>query len=56
MAPLYHYLTKATGGDIKWNFTKILVGRNGEIITRFEPATKPESPEVAAAVEKALAE
>lgn len=56
IAPLYDYLTKATGGDIKWNFTKILVGRNGEIITRFEPATKPDSPEVASAVEKALAE
>jgi glutathione peroxidase len=56
MAPLYDYLTKSTGGDIKWNFTKILVGRNGAIVTRFEPATKPESPEVAAAVEKALAE
>ena len=56
IAPLYDYLTKSTGGDIKWNFTKILVGRNGAIITRFEPATKPESPEVTAAVEKALAE
>jgi glutathione peroxidase-family protein len=32
------------------------VGRNGAIVTRFEPATKPESPEVTAAVEKALAE
>jgi glutathione peroxidase len=56
MAPLYGYLTKSTGGDIKWNFTKILVGKNGEIITRFEPATKPDSPEVSAAIEKALAE
>jgi len=56
IAPLYDYLTKATGGDIKWNFTKILVGKNGEIITRFEPATKPDSPEVTSAIEKALAD
>ena len=57
--PLYTYLTaKDTdpdhAGDIKWNFTKFLVGRDGKIVARFEPATKPDSPEVAAAVEAAL--
>ena len=54
MAPLYGYLTKATGGDIKWNFTKILVDGNGKIIQRFESKVEPNSPELVGAVEKAL--
>jgi len=58
--PLYQFLTdKAaspkTGGEIQWNFTKFLVGPDGQIITRFEPAVAPDSPEVAAAIETALA-
>jgi len=45
--PLYKHLTsKETdpkfAGDIKWNFTKFLIGRNGEIVQRFEPKVKPE--------------
>ncbi len=31
-----------TGNGIKWNFTKFLIGRNGNIIARFAPAYKPE--------------
>src|SRR6202140_201901 len=55
-APLYKYLTDQTanpktGGEIKWNFTKFLVDRNGKILARFEPAVTPDSPEVIAAVE-----
>jgi glutathione peroxidase len=42
-------------GDIKWNFTKFLIGRDGKIIKRFESATKPDAPEVIAAIEAALA-
>ena len=57
--PLYQFLTDkeanpATGGDIKWNFTKFLVGKDGKVIARFESAVTPESPEVSAAIEKAL--
>lgn len=56
--PLYHYLTTeanpSLAGDIKWNFTKFLVDRNGKVAQRFEPATKPDAPEVTAAIEKAL--
>ncbi len=52
--PLYQYLTKTKGGDIKWNFTKFLIGRDGAILARFEPAVKPDSPEVTLAIEKAL--
>jgi glutathione peroxidase len=58
-APLYQYLTDAsanpsTGGEIKWNFTKFLVDRNGKIIQRFESKVEPLSPEMTAAIEKAL--
>ena len=42
-------------GDIKWNFGKFLIDRDGKIIKRFEPRTKPDSPEVIAAIEAALA-
>jgi glutathione peroxidase len=57
--PLYQYLTDKslnpkTGGDIQWNFTKFLVGPDGQIISRFEPAVTPDAPEVAGAIEKAL--
>ena len=54
--PLYKYLTANNGGDIKWNFTKFLVDRNGNIVARFEPPVKPDSPDVKAAIEKALAQ
>ena len=58
-APLYKFLTDPaanpkTAGEIKWNFTKFLVDRNGKVIARFEPAVTPESPEVTGAIEKAL--
>jgi glutathione peroxidase len=57
---LYKYLTsKQTdpkfAGEIKWNFTKFLIGRNGEIVARFESKVKPESPEVTKAIEAELA-
>jgi len=42
-------------GDIKWNFGKFLIGRDGKILKRFEPRTKPDSPEVTQAIESALA-
>lgn len=59
MHPLYKYLTDKQsdpqfGGDVKWNFNKFLVGRDGKIIGRFEPPVKPDSPEVTQAIEKAL--
>ena len=57
--PLYQFLTDkqsspATGGDIQWNFTKFLVGKDGKVIARFESKVTPESPEVTGAIEKAL--
>lgn len=57
--PLYKLLTsKETnpefGGDIRWNFSKFLVDKNGKVVARFDPAVKPESDQVAQAIEKAL--
>ena len=57
--PLYKFLTsKETnpdfGGDIKWNFSKFLLDKNGKIVARFEPAVKPESDPMVQAIEKAL--
>jgi len=59
MSPLYQFLTDkqanpATGGPIRWNFTKFLAGRDGKIVQRFEPNVTPDSPELAVAIEKAL--
>ena len=42
-------------GDIKWNFGKFLIGKDGKIIKRFEPRTAPDAPEVVQAIEAALA-
>ncbi|AAU93065.1 glutathione peroxidase [Methylococcus capsulatus str. Bath] len=46
--PLYAYLKSAQPGllgseAIKWNFTKFLVGRNGEVVKRYAPTATPES-------------
>jgi glutathione peroxidase len=55
--PLYEWLRSEKGGllgsTIKWNFTKFLVGRDGEVIGRYSPTTKPEK--IAGDIEKALA-
>jgi glutathione peroxidase len=53
--PLFEWLTSETGGDIKWNFGKFLVGKNGAILRRFEPTVEPNAPEVTKAIEEALA-
>lgn len=44
--PLYTFLKKEKGGlltkDIKWNFTKFLINREGEVVNRYAPIKKPE--------------
>lgn len=46
--PFFTYLKDASGhGRIKWNFTKFLIGRDGQVIERFAPITKPEKIEPA---------
>jgi len=43
------------GGEIQWNFTKFLVGKDGRVVSRYEPRIKPSDPEVIAAIERELA-
>ena len=54
--PLFGWLKKEKGGllggAIKWNFTKFLVGRDGQVIDRFAPTTEPEK--LAGPIEDAL--
>jgi len=42
-------------GDIKWNFNKFLIGRDGKILKRFDSKVKPDAPELTEAIEAALA-
>jgi glutathione peroxidase len=47
-SPLFRWLKKEARGllgseSIKWNFTKFLVDRHGDVVTRFAPTTKPEA-------------
>lgn len=56
---LYNALTsvadeEGVNGDIRWNFEKFLVARDGSVIARFHPKTAPDAPEVIAAIEAAL--
>ena len=55
---IFRYLTREAKGilgssSIKWNFTKFLVGKDGAVLNRYAPTTKPEALE--ADIEKALA-
>jgi len=58
--PLYKHLTsldvKPKGpGSISWNFEKFIVGRNGQVVARFAPRTRPDAPEVVKVLEAELA-
>lgn len=57
--PLYQRLTSKYanpqfGGEIEWNFTKFLIGRDGEVAGRFPPRTDPLDPLVTRAIEALL--
>jgi glutathione peroxidase len=65
-APLYRLLTETapprTGGasrptsvDVRWNFEKFLVSRDGKVVARFDPAVVPLDPAIVGAVEHELA-
>ncbi len=56
--PLYAALTgpgSAFPGEVQWNFGKFLIGRNGQVVARFDSDAEPESGAVIEAIEKALA-
>jgi len=57
---LYQTLTQVAddeghSGDIRWNFEKFLVSRDGAVVSRFKPQTTPDSAEVIAAIKDQLA-
>ena len=56
--PLFAELTgpgAAFPGDIRWNFGKILIGRDGKVLARFEPDVEPDDSQIVKAIEDALA-
>ncbi|HMY86719.1 MAG TPA: glutathione peroxidase, partial [Microthrixaceae bacterium] len=58
--PLYAELTAVADeddgsvGDIRWNFEKFLIGRDGKVLARFNPTVVPDDPKVTGAIEAAL--
>ncbi|AVV42115.1 glutathione peroxidase [Streptomyces sp. ID05-04B] len=57
--PLYERLVgfadgEGHTGDVRWNFEKFLIGRDGSVVARFSPQTEPEAPEVVAEIESRL--
>lgn len=57
--PLFADLTAvdaapAGAGDIKWNFEKFLIGRDGRVLARYRSKAEPDDPEMLAAIESAL--
>ena len=57
--PLYAILTETPddagkAGNVKWNFEKFLVGRDGRVVRRFRSKVEPEDPELVQAIESLL--
>jgi glutathione peroxidase len=55
--PLYRKLTSLPaplGGEVQWNFQKYLVNRDGEVVAKFDPRTKPDDPGLVAKLEELL--
>lgn len=53
--PLYRSLKAQTGVEPGWNFHKYLIGRDGRVVANFSSKTKPDDPNVVAAIERELA-
>jgi glutathione peroxidase len=58
-APLYKELTSTStkpvgSGEISWNFEKFIVGKDGKVVARFSPKTKPDDAEVVKTIEAEL--
>ena len=57
--PIYDRLTEVAdaegqAGDIQWNFEKFLISPDGAVVGRFRPRTKPDAPQIRAAIEAIL--
>ena len=60
IAPLFEFLTNSAtnpkfAGPITWNFEKFLIGRDGNVVARFQPDTNPDADEVVREIEAQLA-
>ena len=57
-SPLYTWLVQNAPyhDDIEWNFGKFLIDRNGHVINRFNPRTKPDDPALVKAINDAIAD
>lgn len=56
-APLYKWLianSSRPNDDIEWNFAKFLIGRDGKVIARYAPTTKPDTSKVVGEIQEAL--
>jgi glutathione peroxidase len=53
--PLFRWLTANSGGAVKWNFTKFIIGKDGKFVKRFESAVAPDSSDLRMAITTALA-
>lgn len=55
--PAFRWLTSQPGfpGDVKWNFSKWLIGKQGELLGRWGSGEAPDGPQITAAIEAALA-
>lgn len=59
-APIFKLLTAADTkpkgkGNVKWNFEKFLIGRDGSVVARFEPGMSPDDPSIVKALEAEIA-
>ncbi|MCA9287555.1 MAG: glutathione peroxidase [Phycisphaerales bacterium] len=55
--PLYETLTSMPapiGGEVQWNFQKYVVNRQGEVVAKFSPRTKPDDPALVALIDGLL--
>ncbi|MGA0878868.1 MAG: glutathione peroxidase [Ilumatobacteraceae bacterium] len=57
--PIYRELVRVADaegvdGDIRWNFEKFVVARNGDVVARFSPMVAPEDPKLVATIERLL--
>jgi glutathione peroxidase len=52
--PLHAMLIKATGQEPKWNFTKYLIDRNGQVIQHYPSKVTPEDKQIVRKIEQAL--
>ncbi len=58
--PLFAWLTAAPthpegAGDVQWNFAKFVIDKQGQVVARFAPTTKPDAPELLETIEASLA-